>query len=55
MSGVGATATSSLVAVNVCFQAAAKLTSTADVRRKADFHHYRNCPMKKAADNAGGR
>ena len=37
------------------FRNATKLISTADMRRKADFHHYRNCPMKKAADNAGGR
>ncbi|ESY10525.1 hypothetical protein X748_15410 [Mesorhizobium sp. LNJC386A00] len=35
----GATATSSLVTVNVRFQASAELTSTADMGRKADFAH----------------
>lgn len=36
MAGVGATATSSVVAANVCFQAVAKESSTADIGRKAD-------------------
>ena len=35
MTANGATATSSVVAGNVCFQAVAKLTSTADIGRKA--------------------
>ena len=35
MAGVGATTTSSLMAGKVCFQEAAKPTSTADMRRIA--------------------
>lgn len=35
MAGVGATATSSVVAANVCFQAVATVTSMADIGRKA--------------------
>jgi hypothetical protein len=46
---------SGVFAGGVCFQEATKLIAMAYMRRKADFHHYRNCPMKKAADNAGGR
>ena len=38
---------------SVRFQEVGRPIFTADMRRKADVHDYRKCPMKKAADNAG--